>query len=121
MLRSPVPAFPAIGITHLEGKSTHVVEKVSRMSMGCIDRFTFAVTIALHQNGMDPIGFMNPIDLRGDEGTGFIPGDAYIFACSPVLCVSVSLGIPVDPLEGIGNAVSGVDPFFIGQRERAGE
>ena len=121
MLGPPVPAFPAIGISDLQGEAAEIFEEHAGVSMRGVDGLALAMTVPLHEDGVRPVLLVDATDLRGDESGSFVPGDAHELALATILRVAFAVRVPVDPFHREGHAIGGVDPFFVGQGEGAGK
>jgi len=86
-----------------------------------VNCLALAVSVTLHQDAERPIGFVDSPDLVGDDVGRLIPGDADVLALAAVLRVPLSLGIPVNPLHWVLDAVRGEGALLIGERERRGQ
>ncbi len=69
--------------------------------MRAMNSLGFPMSIAVAEHGIGPVFFLYPLNLIGDNGGGFIPGNPLIFALAPVLRISLAVGVPVHPLQGI--------------------
>ena len=98
---APVPALPAVRVTHLLGKAAHLVEEQGGATMRGMDELAFTVAVALHQDGQRTVVLVHALDLGRDEVGGLVPGDAHVLALAPILRVALPVGVPVDPLEGV--------------------
>src|SRR4030042_718444 len=116
MLGAPVPAFPAIRVPHLLGKAPHHIEEPSLVAVRGMDGLAFAVPVSLHQDGKWAVLFMLPFHFVGDDSGGFFPGNSLILAFTAILGVSLAVGVPIDPLQGVLNPIRGIGPFLISQR-----
>ncbi len=118
MLGAPVEPFPAVRVTHLLGKPAQHLHQTRLMTMGRVDGFAFAVTVALAQHRQGAVGFDDPLEFAGDNVGRFVPGNAHILAFAAILGVALAFGVPIDALQWILDAVGGIGPFFV--RERPG-
>jgi hypothetical protein len=64
---------------------------------------------------------MHSLDFTGNYGGRLIPTDANKLAYAPVLGISLSARVPVNPLQRIFYAVGRVGPLFVSQREGTGQ
>ena len=120
MLRAPVPAFPAVRVPDLLGKTAHHFKESAGMTVRCVDCLALAVPVTLYQYRQRSVLLVYPLDLGGENIGSLFPGNPLVLAFTTVLWVPFSVGVPVDPFQGVLDAVGGEGAFFIGQRERSG-
>ena len=77
----------------------------------------FAVAVTLGQHGEGAVGFPHPLEFAHDEVGGLVPRDAFELAHASVLGVPLSIRIPVDPLQRVGDPVGRIDALLIGHAE----
>ena len=118
---APVPAFPAVGVAHLQGEAAQVFEQNAGMAVRSVDGLAFTVAVALHEDGIRPVLLVHPADFAGDEFRRLVPGDADEFGLAAILGIAFAVRIPVDSLHRVGDAVWRVDPFLIAEGEGAGQ
>ena len=80
-----------------------------------------AMTIGLRVDGKRSALVLNPLDLGRDDVTGIVPGDALVLGDATVLRIALAVGIPIDTLQGVRNAILRVGTHLVcsGQRRRA--
>ena len=98
MLGAEVPAFPAIRFSDHLGKTADFIQQQTGLAVRGIDGLAFAMSITLQHDGQRTIFLMDSFDFIGDQGGGFVPGDADEFALAAVLGISFTFGIPVNSL-----------------------
>ena len=79
-----------------------------------MDGLALAVAVALHQDRVRAVLLVDAGDLPGDDVGRFVPRDADVLALAAVLRVPLAVGIPVDALEGVLDAVRGVRALLVG-------
>jgi hypothetical protein len=60
-----------------------------------MDRFAFAVAVALYEDGKRAVELVLPLYFIGDECRGLVPGNSLVFALAAVLCVPLAVGVEV--------------------------
>ena len=73
--------------------------------MRAVDRTSLAMAVALAENGVAAVGFVDALDLRRDDVGGLVPADTLELGLAAVLRVALAVGIPVHALEREGDAV----------------
>ena len=120
VLGAPVPALPAVGLADLEGEAAHLVEQAGAVAVWRVDGLALAVAVALDQDRRRAVLLVDPGDLLGDDVRRLVPGDADVLALAAVLRVPLAVGIPVDALERVLDAVGGVGALLVGGHVRRG-
>lgn len=83
--------------------------------MGGVAKFAFPVAVVLDQDRQGAICLVDAFDFRGDDGSGFVPGNSDELALATVMLVAVSLRFPVRAFQGILDSIRRVDPLLVGQ------
>ena len=115
VLGPPVPPLPGVHVAHLEGVPPHEGQQPVGTAVAGGHPLALAVHVALAQHRLRTVGLLHPLELIGTDLGGLVPGDAHILALAPVLGVSLPLGVPVHPLEGVLHPVGGVHPALVPQ------
>ena len=108
MHRAPVPAFPAVGIVVHARHADRVGEAEQRREVVA----DIAPGVVRAVRGSDAAGTvfaLLPFDLVGDELDRLLPGDADITRLAAVLRIALAVGVEVDPLHRIEQAVGRID------------
>ena len=118
VLGAPVPAFPAVWLAGLHGEAARHVQKVRHGAMRAVDRTGLAVAVALAEDGVAAVGFVDALDLRRDDVGGLVPADTLELGLAAVLRVALAVGIPVHALEREGDAVGRIGAGLVDEGER---
>ena len=97
----------------------HVHSKYSRATSKDMDVESMARWASL--KGVSLLGtgdFTHPFYFAGYQLGGFIPGYPLVIAFSPVLGVSRTVGVPINPFQGVLDPVGGVGALFISDVKR---
>ena len=62
MLCTPVPAFPGVRVSYLQGETAKIFEQNARLAVRGVDGFTLAVAVTLHEDRVVAVFFMDPLD-----------------------------------------------------------
>jgi len=82
-----------------------------------------AVHVGLGEHRLRAVGGADTSELRSHQLGGLVPRDPYVLALAPVLGIAATgaggagstVGIPVNALQGVTHAVSGVNAPFVGK------
>ena len=120
VLSTPIPAFPGVHVAHLQGVAAQKGEHTVGAAVAGGDVLAFAVHIAFAENGLGAIGALHAQQLVCANLGSLVPGNADIAALAAVLGIALTLGVPVNALEGILNAVGGVNAGLVAKTEMGG-
>src|SRR5208337_5621535 len=101
---APVPALPAVRVGGDPGEADQIGEAHERAQ---VVAYVSPLVVRRHGKG-DRTGAVDallPVDLLGDDVQGLVPTDAHIAGLAPVLRIPFAVGIEVDPLHGVKNAL----------------
>ena len=105
MLGTPIPALPGVWLTSLLQKAARESQQVGLATMCSMDGLGLTVTIGLRVDGERTALVLDPLDLGRDDVAGLIPGDALVLGDAAVLRIALAVGIPVDALQGVRDAI----------------
>ena len=120
MLGTPIPALPGVWLTSLLQKAARERQQVGLATMRRVNGLGLSMAIGLRVDGERAAFVLNPLDL-GNDVASLIPGDALVLGNATVLRIALTVGIPIDALQGVRNAILGVGAHLVcsGQRWRA--
>ena len=114
--RAPVPAFPAVRVVQDVGEPDEVEEP--RPGRGPVAEV--APVVVRRGPGRDRLGPVlgaDALHLAGDQLERLVPADPLVAGLAAVLRVALPVGVEVDPLHRVEDALVRVDPSPLGQRE----
>jgi hypothetical protein len=122
-----VPQYqpPAIGVAYHLGEAASHAE-VHHHPVDTVHGLGLAVSVTVGAYRQRTVLLVDPRNLVGDDRGRLVPADTDELAHAPVLRIAAaragrprrSLRVPVDPPEGILDAVGGIDPLLVREMER---
>ena len=121
---TPVPAFPGVGVIAQLRVAQHVPETAEGTHL-VLQQTEVGVRTGGAGDGSLAVGGVDALDLALQQIESLVPGDALIAGLTTVLNVALAVGIEVNTLHGVLDAVLGVDTGLHGahvvtQRHLAG-
>ena len=113
VLGAPVPAFPGVRLTGLDRESTAKVQQLGDAAVRGVDDLRLAVAVDFQQDGFRTVFVVHALYLGSANLGRLVPGDALVIRRPAVLGVALAIGVPIDALHGVGDAVLGVDALFV--------
>jgi len=114
---TPVPALPAVRVVEDVGEADEVEEARPR-ARAIAQVSPVVVRGGPGHDGLGTVLGADALHLAGDQVQSLVPADAYIRRLAAVLRVPLPIGIEVDPLHGVEDALLGIHPGPFYQRER---
>ena len=105
---APVPALPAVGVVVHARHADRVGEAEQRGEV-VADVAPGVVRAVAHRDRARAVVALLPLDLVGDDVERLVPRDAHIARLAAVLRIALAVGIEVDALHGMQQAVRRVD------------
>ena len=86
-----------------------------------MDDLGLAVAVLLHEDGAGAPHVELTLDLLGDDGRGLVPADPLVLRDAARLGMAIPLGIPVDALQRVRDAVAREGVLLVRDRRRRDE
>ena len=114
MLGAPVPSFPAVWLARLLQEAADQAQQVGLAAVGRVNALRLAVAVGLCVDGERAGLLVHALDFFGNDVACLVPRDPHVFRHAAVLGVALAVGIPVNALERIRDAVFGVRTHLVG-------
>ena len=97
VLAAPPPAFPAVGLTDLEGVAAPQRQQLAAGAVAGLHHLVLAVLVALVEKGRRAVLLFDAVHLADDGVERLVPGDAHVLALAAVLRVALAVRDPSRP------------------------
>ena len=121
VLAAPPPAFPAVGLAHLQRETAPLAEQLAAGAVAGLHDLVLAVLVALVEQGGGAVLLLDAVHLAGDDVERLLPGDALELAHAAVLRVALAVGVEVDAHHRVADAGRGVHALLVGEAVRGDE
>lgn len=82
-----------------------------------MDGFSLPVAVGLREDGFGTVGLLDSFQFVRNQCRSLIPGDTDVLTLAAVLGITLAVGVPIRSLEGVEDAVGGVDALLIAEGE----